>query len=76
MYESGAASLSEGFEQTLTVHQLGVTGTLRKTLQTTNPIESAFDTLGRFCWPILGTREALEWRSNGHALGRLWTHPS
>jgi len=41
--ESAAASLAEAFNETLTVHRLGVTGTLRKTLVTTNPIESAFE---------------------------------
>jgi transposase-like protein len=39
---SAAASLKEGLEETLTVHRLRVTGLLRKTLQTTNPIESCF----------------------------------
>jgi putative transposase len=39
---SAAASLKEGLEETLTVKKLGVTGLLRKTLQTTNPIESCF----------------------------------
>jgi putative transposase len=39
-----AASLKEGLEETLTVHKLGVTGLLRKTLSTTNPIESCFST--------------------------------
>jgi len=39
---SAAASLKEGLEETLTVHKLGVTGLLRKTLSTTNPIESCF----------------------------------
>jgi putative transposase len=39
---SAAASLKEGLEETLTVHRLGVTGLLRKTLSTTNPIESCF----------------------------------
>ncbi len=39
---SAAGSLREGLEETLTVHKLGVTGLLRKTLQTTNPIESCF----------------------------------
>jgi len=39
---SAAASLKEGLEETLTAHKLGVTGLLRKTLQTTNPIESCF----------------------------------
>jgi transposase-like protein len=37
-----AASLREGMEETLTVIRLGVPDLLRKTLATTNPIESAF----------------------------------
>ena len=43
--ESAASSLREGLEETLTVHGLGVQGALRKTLITTNPIESLFDTV-------------------------------
>ena len=39
---AAAASLEEGLEETLTVVRLGVPGLLRKTLATTNPIESAF----------------------------------
>ena len=39
---SASASLKEGLEETLTAHKLGVTELLRKTLQTTNPIESCF----------------------------------
>jgi transposase-like protein len=39
---SAAASLREGLEETLTVHRLGVPPLLRKTLSTTNPIESCF----------------------------------
>jgi len=39
---SAASSLKEGLEETLTVHRLGVTGLLRKTVSTTNPIESCF----------------------------------
>lgn len=39
---SAAASLKEGLEETLTIHKLGVKGLLRKTLSTTNPIESCF----------------------------------
>lgn len=39
---SAAASLKEGLEETLTVHRLGITGLLRKTLCSTNPIESCF----------------------------------
>jgi transposase-like protein len=37
-----ASSLKEGLEETLTVHKLGVTGLLKKTLATTNPLESCF----------------------------------
>lgn len=37
-----ASSLKEGLEETLTVHKLGITGLLRKTLATTNPLESCF----------------------------------
>jgi putative transposase len=40
-----ASSLKEGLEETLTVHKLGVTGLLRKTLATTNPLESCFSGL-------------------------------
>lgn len=39
---AAAASLEEGWEETLTVVKLGVPELLRKTLATTNPIESAF----------------------------------
>jgi transposase-like protein len=39
---SAAASLKEGLEETLTVHRLGIMGLLRKTLCSTNPIESCF----------------------------------
>jgi putative transposase len=38
--ESAVSSLEEGFEETLTVHRLGVPKGLRKTLKTTNVIES------------------------------------
>jgi Transposase and inactivated derivatives len=39
---SAANSLREGLEETLTIHKLGIAGLLRKTLSTTNPIESCF----------------------------------
>ena len=39
---SAAPSLKEGLEETLTIHKLAITGLLRKTLSTTNPIESCF----------------------------------
>lgn len=40
--ESAVASLEEGFEETLMVHRLGVHKGLRKSLKTTNVIESVF----------------------------------
>jgi putative transposase len=38
-----AASLREGLEETITINRLGVTGTLAKTLATTNPMESTIE---------------------------------
>jgi transposase-like protein len=46
---SAARSLEEGLEETLTLHRLGVSDLLRKTLRTTNLIESAFSTTRHFC---------------------------
>jgi transposase-like protein len=42
-----AASLREGLEETLTVITLGVPGALRRSLATTNPIESALSVTRR-----------------------------
>jgi hypothetical protein len=42
-----AASLREGLEETLTVIKLGVPGALRRSLATTNPIESALSVTPR-----------------------------
>lgn len=42
---SAARSLQEGKEETLTVHRLGINGLLRKTLFSTNPIESCFSVM-------------------------------
>jgi hypothetical protein len=40
--ESAADSLKEAFEEILTLHRLKVPALLRKTLHSTNPIESMF----------------------------------
>lgn len=45
-----AASLREGMEETLTVVRLGVPELLRRTLATTNPIESAFSVAENVIW--------------------------
>jgi transposase-like protein len=42
---SAARSLEEGLEETLTMHRLGVHETLRKSLSTTNIIESTFSSV-------------------------------
>jgi putative transposase len=46
---SAARSLGEGLEETLTVHRLRVPLQLRKTLASTNVIESAFSVVERVC---------------------------
>jgi transposase-like protein len=46
---SAARSLGEGLEETLTVHRLHVPAQLRKTLASTNVIESAFSIVERVC---------------------------
>ena len=51
-----AASLEEGLEETLAVVRLGVPELLRKTLSTTNPIESAFS------MAEAATRRVKRWR--------------
>jgi putative transposase len=45
VHPDAAGSLREGMEETLTLTRLGVTGTLRRTLSSTNCIESMFDTV-------------------------------
>jgi len=52
-----AASLREGMEETLTVIRLGVPELLRRTLATTNPIESAFSVAENV------TRRVKRWRA-------------
>ena len=66
--ESAAASLEEGFEETLTVHRLGIEGRLRRTLVTTNPIESAFDlvrTHARRVKRWRGSSMVMRWAGSG-----------
>jgi len=46
---SAARSLGEGLEETLTVHRLNIPLQLRKTLASTNVIESAFSVVERVC---------------------------
>jgi transposase-like protein len=59
-----AASLREGLEETLTVVRLGVPATLRRTLATTNPIESALSVTRRV------TARVTRWRDGD--MRRRW----
>ena len=62
---SAARSLEEGLEETLTVHRWGVGWLLRRTLASTNPIESCLSTVERVA------RNVKRWRAGDHAL--RWT---
>jgi transposase-like protein len=46
---SAATSLAEGMEETLTVHKLRMQYILRRSMATTNPIESAFSVVETIC---------------------------
>jgi hypothetical protein len=46
-HPGAAASLHEGLEETLTITRLGVRGALKRTLQSTNPIESMIEIVRR-----------------------------
>jgi transposase-like protein len=46
--EQAANSLTEGLEDTLTLHKLGISGGVRQSLRTTNSIESAFARLRKY----------------------------
>lgn len=57
---SAARSLEEGMEETLTVHRLGVGALLRRTLASTNPIESCMSTVRKV------TRRVTRWQAGDH----------
>jgi putative transposase len=57
---SAARSLEEGMEETLTVHRLRVPAKLRRTLASTNVIESAFSIVEKVCGNVK------RWRGGDH----------
>lgn len=68
---SAARSLEEGMSETLTMHQLRIPDKLRRTLSSTNVIESAFSTVETVC------RNVKRWRGGDQYLrwvasGLLW----
>jgi putative transposase len=65
---SAARSLEEGLEETLTVHRLGVGALLRRTLASTNPIESCFSVVEKVARNVKRWREGaqtLRWAATG-----------
>ncbi len=64
-YPGAAGSLREGVEETLTLTRLGVTGSLRRTLESTNPCESMIEIVRRT------QRNVKRWSSGEMAL--RWT---
>ena len=65
---SAAHSLEEGLEETLTVHRLGVGALLRRSLATTNPIESCLSTVERVARHVKrwhGGDQPLRWTTTG-----------
>jgi putative transposase len=64
-YPGAAGSLREGIEETLTVTLLGVTGSLKRTLQSTNPCESMLEIVRRT------QRNEKRWSSG--EMGLRWT---
>ena len=65
-HPGAAASLTEGLEETLTLTRLGIRGRLKKTLASTNPIESMIEIIRR----TSPQREALAVRRYVPALDR------
>jgi transposase-like protein len=63
-HNDAAASLREGLDETLTVMRLGLTGTLRRTFATTNPIENMNGSLRRVA------RNVKRWKDE--AMIRRW----
>ena len=64
-HPGAAASLREGMAETLTVTRLGVKGTLKQTLQSTNPCESMIEIVRRT------SRNVKHWQSGEMCL--RWT---
>ena len=58
-HPGAAASIREGLEETLTVKRLGLTGTLERTLRTTNIIENLMSSVESY------TRRVKRWRGGG-----------
>ena len=70
VHPDAAGSLREGLEETLTLTRLGVTGALKRTLCSTNPIESMLSTVRRTQRNVKRWRDGdmrLRWTAAGMA---------
>ena len=68
MNPDAARSLDEGLEETLTVYKLGLSGELKRSLSSTNLIESAFSVTEDFCSNVKRWRGGdmrLRWCASG-----------
>ena len=66
--ESAAKSLQEGLEETLTLHHLGLSSELKKSLSTTNCIESVMSQLGQYTDKVdrwHNSNQILRWSAAG-----------
>ena len=69
LWEGAAKSLEEAFEETLTLHRLGASEAVRKSLASTNVIESCFAVTRKGCRNVKRWRSAdMAWRWAGSAL--------
>jgi len=67
--QAAARSLDEGFEETLTVNRLGLSGQLRRLFSSTNIIESCFSLADDLCRNVKCWRDAnMAWRWAGTVL--------
>ena len=64
-HPGAAGSLREGMEETLTLNRLGITGSLKRTLESTNPCESMIEIVRRT------QRNVKRWSSG--EMGLRWT---
>ena len=64
-HPGASASLREGLEETITVQRLGITGKLKRTLDSTNPCESMIECVRR------SSRNVKHWQNGDMAL--RWT---
>jgi len=55
--QNAVNALTEGMRETLTLHRLGITGLLRKSLRTTNIIESTFSSVRRYMGTVKRFRD-------------------